>query len=40
MKLYKETRLSEFFNKICETTSAVTVIDVRELPTGFAIDFT
>ena len=37
MKLHKETR---FFSKICETTSAVTVFDVRDLPTGYAVDFT
>ena len=32
MKRYKETRLSEFFSKIYETTSAVTVVDAGELP--------
>jgi len=37
MKRFKETRLSEFFIKICEITSAVTVVYARELPTGYAI---
>jgi len=34
MKRYKETRLSEFFRKISETTSAVTAetaVDTRKL---------
>ena len=40
MKRYKEIRLSEFFSKICDTSSAVTVSDSRNFPTGYAIDFT